>query len=337
MNATPLLGVTLYSFNHDWVAGRFDLDALLAAVAESGVGPGVEVVGFQSFRNFLALGADEIRSFRDSLDRYELIPTCLGSTIDVAIRRDRYLTTEERVDYLLPQMRAAHALGFPTVRIQLGADTAVLEAVVPEAERLGLRLGMEIHAPEGPNSGAVQRVRESYERIGSDCLGFIPDFSSTMNRVTPGLLRSFTAAGLTPDLAEILEEIWAEDGDPGERLGRFRAIAERHGASQHVIEAVTPAFTINGHVDPAEWADIIHQVFHIHAKFYEIDESGNESAIDYFANLAPFARAGYSGSISSEWEAHPWTPEAEMDTFDLIRRQQQLIRRAFEQLESEAA
>src|SRR3712207_9522812 len=45
------------------------------------------------------------------------------------------------------------------------------------------------------------------------------------------------------------------------------------------------AFNMHGHVDPAEWADIMPQVKHVHAKFYDIDEHGDEPAIDYPAKL----------------------------------------------------
>ncbi|MBX7445929.1 MULTISPECIES: sugar phosphate isomerase/epimerase [unclassified Arthrobacter] len=328
--AQPTLGVTLYSFNHEWVTARFTLEGLLKAVAEAGIGPGIEIVGFQSIRNFPHLEPGFAAHFRATLEENGLVQTSMGSVIDTAMRRDRYLTLEERAEYLAPQIQAAHDLGFPLVRIQLGAEPEVLERVVPLAERLGIRLGMEIHAPEGPNTEAVLKVREAYDRIGSEMLGFVPDFSSSMKRITPGLLDSFVRDGLNPQLVTPLEEIWAEKGDPGERLGRFRELAKERGATDAEIEMVTPAFTINGHINPAEWGDIVDQIFHVHAKFYSIDEHGKEPSIDYLANLAPLRDAGYSGTISSEWEAHPWTPEAEMDTFGLIQSQQALIRSVFQ-------
>ena len=46
------LGVTLYSMTNEWLARRFTLEQLLATVAELDLGPGVEMVGFQSLRGF---------------------------------------------------------------------------------------------------------------------------------------------------------------------------------------------------------------------------------------------------------------------------------------------
>lgn len=326
---TPLLGTTLYSFTNEWVTGRYSLTELLEEVAASEIGPGVEVVGFQSFRGYPHLEPDTIRDFRDTLDRLGLVPTSLAANIDLAIRTDRDLTTDERVDYTIPQLEAAAALGFPVVRIQIGADPATLERLVPVAERLGLHLGMEIHAPEGPATPKVLRYRELYDRLDSAALGFIPDFSSTMHRITAGLAQTFVDSGLPVELVDDLQRIWAQDGGQGERLGEFLELARGRGVSEHAAGTVAAAFTMNGHEDPAGWAELMPRVRHIHAKFYDVDESGQEPSIDYAANLLPLVEAGFEGSISSEWEAHSWTPNDELHTAELIRRHHDLMRRTF--------
>ena len=48
----PKLGVTLYSFTPDFHAGRYTFEDLVVEAAERGLGPGLEVIGFQSFRGF---------------------------------------------------------------------------------------------------------------------------------------------------------------------------------------------------------------------------------------------------------------------------------------------
>lgn len=325
-----ILGTTLYSFTNEWVTGRYSLEGLLELVAGSGIGPGVELVGFQSIRGFPDLDPEFVRGFRRTVDRLELVPTSLAANIDIAIRPDRVLTTDERVEYTVPQIQAAHALGFPVVRMQIGADPVTLERLVPTAERLGIHLGMEIHAPDGPRSERVLAVREFYDRIDSEALGFIPDFSSTMHRITEGLIGTFVEAGLPADLVPDLQRIWAEDGPQGERLTRFLELAEERGADTDAAHTVAAAFTMNGHEDPAGWAELMPRVRHIHAKFYEIDENGDEPSIDYFANLRPLRDAGFDGSISSEWEAHSWTPLDELRTAEIIRAQHDLMRRALE-------
>lgn len=324
---TPLLGTTLYSFTNEWVTGRYSLTGLLELVAQKNIGPGVELVGFQSIRGFPRLDRDFIRDFRDTVERLHLVPTSLAANIDIAIRPDRYLSTDERVEYTVPQIEAAHALGFPVVRIQIGADPATLERLVPVAERLNLHLGMEIHAPEGPQTAKVMAVRELYDRIDSDVLGFIPDFSSTMHSITPGLIGTFVEAGLPVELTDDLQRIWAGEGGQADRLQEFLELARSRGVPDVAANSVAAAFTMNGHEDPGGWAELMPRVHHIHAKFYDIDDNGDEPSIDYAANLRPLRDAGFAGSISSEWEAHSWVLNRDLETADLIRRHHALMER----------
>ena len=48
----PQMGVTLYSFTNPWLNRKFELDGLLREVAARGMGPNIEIIGFQSFKEF---------------------------------------------------------------------------------------------------------------------------------------------------------------------------------------------------------------------------------------------------------------------------------------------
>ena len=50
----PKLGVTLYSFTPEFHAGRYTVEQLIAKAAALDMGPGLEVIGFQSVRDPLA-------------------------------------------------------------------------------------------------------------------------------------------------------------------------------------------------------------------------------------------------------------------------------------------
>ena len=49
---TPIQGVTLYSFTRAFHGREYDLEGLIRKVAADGYGPGLEVIGFSSFRGF---------------------------------------------------------------------------------------------------------------------------------------------------------------------------------------------------------------------------------------------------------------------------------------------
>ena len=68
------------------------------------------------------------------------------------------------------------------------------------------------------------------------------------------------------------------------------------------------------------------QILHVHAKFYDIDENGQEPAIDYPELVRVFVEGGYRGYWSSEWEGHAFAELGEVDPLLLVRKQHDLIR-----------
>src|SRR4029450_8322194 len=65
---TITLGVTLYSMTNEWLAGRYTLPELVDEVARRGIGPGVELIGFQSLRGFPdQVSPQDLRSLRDAV------------------------------------------------------------------------------------------------------------------------------------------------------------------------------------------------------------------------------------------------------------------------------
>ena len=91
------------------------------------------------------------------------------------------------------------------------------------------------------------------------------------------------------------------------------------------------AFNMHGLVAPEEWLDIMPQIFHVHAKFYDIDENGDEPAMDIPRIVRQFVEGGYSGYLSSEWEGHAFADLGESDPVSLVAAQHRLMRRAVEE------
>lgn len=148
LQATGLkLGTTLYSFTTEFIMRRYSFEQLIARVAQLNLGPGLEMVGFQSIRGFPAVTDAFAERFRELITIHGLQPSCLAINADMALRRGQMLTIDEAVAYHEPQLRAAARLGFPTVRCQFAAPPEVLRRLVPLAEKLEIKMGPEIHAP----------------------------------------------------------------------------------------------------------------------------------------------------------------------------------------------
>jgi sugar phosphate isomerase/epimerase len=322
------LGLTLYSLTSEWAAGRYDLPGLLDVVDEAGIGPGIEIVASQTLRTYPLVTDEFVREWRAAFDRHGFVPSSFGANLDMGRRRDRDMTPDEEYEFTVAQFRSARALGFPLVRIQ-SAEPELIRRLMPVAEELDLTLGWEIHAPLGPNSPKVLEIRELYEEIGSPRLGFVADFSATMHGMSPTILRKLGSMGLAGEDLERLQQIWATDAGIDARHAEFVEYLRGRGiAPESLGPFARLAFNMHGHVDPAEWADIMPRIVHVHAKFYDIDENGEEPAIDYPALLRVFVDGGYSGFFSSEWEGHAFADLDEADPVDLVRRQHELIRRS---------
>lgn len=322
------LGLTLYSLTSEWAAGRYDLAGLLDAVAEAGIGPGIEFNASQMLRSYPDLDPEFVREWHAAFDRHGFAPSSFGCNLDMGRRRDRDMTEDEEYEFTVAQLRAAHALGFTTARYQ-SATPSLIRRLVPVAEELDLRLGWELHAPLGPNSPKVMAIREMYDEVQSDRLGFVADFSSTMRGMSPALFHGLRKKGLDDEGLAELQRIWIKPDDINARHAEFVEYLNSRGIAPESLGSFARlAFNMHGHVPVEEWRDIMHQIVHVHAKFYDIDENGDEPAIDYPALVKVFVDEGWSGYWSSEWEGHAFLDLDEADPLDLVRKQHDLIRRS---------
>ena len=308
-NNGPILGTTIYSFTNDWQLRLYALDQLIAKVAELSLGPAVEVVGFQSFRGYPDVSDEFARHFRVLFEKHGLMPSCLGANCDVGRRRDRLMNTDEILDYLQRQLVTAQKLGFPVMRIQAFVGPKVFEKLVPLAEKAGVHVACELHSPLSINNPEVVALRECYDRVGSPNIGFIPDFSCTMNKVPEGYWNSLRLIGASEILIETAKDIWKTNKSNPEKFAALAETATRVGANPAVTGRLNQSMTMFGHMPVADWVELLPYVRHIHGKFYEVDESGNETSIPYPEIMALLKKEGYQGTISAEWEGHAFTPD----------------------------
>jgi sugar phosphate isomerase/epimerase len=194
------LGVTLYSFTNPFHARELSFEQLLARVAELKLGPGVEVIGFQSIRGFPEVSDAFAERFRELMAKYGLKPSALSVNADAAIRRGTMMSVEETVAYLEPQLRAAAKLGFPVVRSQFAAPPEAIRRLLPLIEKLEIRVGPEVHAPLGVNSPPVLAYREMYAKVNSPFLGFVISRRSTW-RCRSGAVRANRPGSATSSIA----------------------------------------------------------------------------------------------------------------------------------------
>jgi sugar phosphate isomerase/epimerase len=321
----PKLGITLFSLTLEMRRPDYSLEGMIRRVAELDLGPGLELVGFQSIRNWPNLDGEFVREFRDLVEGCELVQTAMSMNLDLARRRDRRMTEDEALAYLEAQMEAAKRLGFPIGKSAILSTRSFVEGLARITERLDMKFGVEVHSPESVDSPHVAELRELFDAVGSPRLGFVPDFSSSMHDVPPSLVAAHRASGMSQQLIDLVSEVWHSDSSMPEKFGRFAEEANALGASPGDRGKLNMVLTMHGRMDPQRWQELMPQVIHVHGKFYGIDEDGNEPSIDHETIMDVFVQSGYTGYISSEWEGHAYTDA--MDGYAVCRAQQDLMRR----------
>lgn len=323
----PQVGATLYAFTNEWLTRQYDLEGLLREVAARGMGPNIEIIGFQSFKEFPDVSDAYAEGFRALMDEIGL------RAVSCAINSDRFLKPgqqpiddETLVEYHKRQLRSAKKLGFELVRSQFALPPHLLPALVPTLDELDLRMGVEVHAPMWAGHPAVRAYAEMYDRLDTPLLGWIPDFGGTASRIPESMLQAARATGAAESLLDKLKEVWLEPGMSHEKAGRLREWALAQGHAPLHIQAASLAFFILSNNDPRSWADLVDRTIHIHGKFYGMTDAGTEEAIDYQTILPLFRDGGFTGTMVSEWEGHAYDTR---DAFEQVRRHQEMCRGIF--------
>ena len=325
--AGPQVGVTLYSFTNAWLNRKFELEGLLREVARRGMGPNIEIIGFQTFKEFPDVSDDFAARFKDLMAETGL------KAVSCAINSDRFMRPGQQpiddaslIEYHKRQLRSAKKMGFGLVRYQFALPVELLPQIAPYAEELDIRMGVEVHAPMWAGHPAVQAYGEMYDKLDTPYLGWIPDFGGTASRIPESMLNAARAVGASESLLDRLKQVWLEPGMSHEKAGRLREWALAEGHDPLHIQAASLAFFILSNHDPKSWAALVDRTIHIHGKFYGRGADGKEEAIDYGTILPLFRDGGFTGTLVSEWEGHAYMGD---DGFEQVEAHQAMCRRIF--------
>jgi hypothetical protein len=187
---------------------------------------------------------------------------------------------------------------------------------------------VEIHAPLTIDAPPVAALKETFTRLDTPWLGFIPDMSSSMRAIPGAVDDAHRSAGISPELTTLTKDLWAE---PGPTMAKFPELEQRAaeaGATPAQVGNLKMLFTMHGKMDPERWAEFFPHVVHVHGKFYGI-EDGRDPSIDWPAVARVLVEQGYAGFISSEYEAHAYSDR--YDPFDQIRAQHDMLKRLLEE------
>jgi sugar phosphate isomerase/epimerase len=316
---TPRLGLTLFSFTREFWLRQWTLEECLQRAGQLGEGIGLELVGAQSLPEYPGLTPPVERQLRSAFERYGLVPTCYGAHVERGRVPGRVASLDETVEIIEDEIDIATRLGFPLLRLQT-ATAAVLERLVDAAERAGVRIVVELHARpiETPE---MQELLALMDRLQSPHLGFILDFGAIMTRVPASFLELGRREGVPEAIIDFTRDSWEAGVSLDEAL-----LAGSHAAIPgDAIGWVRACWSMFHRTDAATIDQVLPHLAHVHAKFFGIDEHGEEPTIPYESILARLRDGGYQGYLSSEYLS--WRQAHETDSFEQVRAHHAMMRR----------
>jgi sugar phosphate isomerase/epimerase len=304
---TPRLGLTLFSFTREFWLRQWTLEDCLERAAALGDDIGLEIVGAQSLPSYPDLTDADERWLRDAIERHGLVPTCYGAHVERGRVPGRVASLDETADIIEREIDIAVRLGFGLVRVQT-ATAAILERLLPAAERAGVQVVVELHA-RPITTPEMQEALALLERLQTPHLGFIVDLGAIMTRVPESFLELGRREGVPEPVIDSTREAWESGAPlPPDADGWARACWSMfHRTAPETIDQVLP------------------HLAHVHAKFFGIDEHGDEPTIPYAEILSRLRDGGFTGALSSEYLS--WRDADETDSFEQVRAHHAMMRR----------
>lgn len=343
--------VSLYSYQDEYYNKQLDLEGCLRETSKTGA-TGVELLAEQMIRCFPdPIETEEFRArWFGWMKKYNLTPSCYDAFLENRLYDNRTLTLQEQIRMMQRDLRMASLLGFPIIRTLVSTPMDVIEGSLEYAQKVGVKIGLEVHAPFSMNSTWADGYLDMIRRTGTKFFGFIPDMGIFCRNIPDVTRDEFRRKGATEAGLRIVDDWFAERVEHGFikirydlNLGRANMEYREANGLPKVLEDIRKAggneadlgyannaFTYSWS-DPQDIIDNIDVIFHTHAKCYNTDENYVETATAILEVVSAFKKAGYKGFLSTEYEGGEHLRSfRDVDSIEQVRRHQEALRRAIE-------
>ena len=323
-------GVSLYCYQELFYRGLMSLEDCVAAAAATGA-DGAEMVLDQMVPGYPSIRYNLSPEFRAHwlalMDKYRMKPIALDVYGETRLYRHRTRSDDELITEMTELLRTAKDLNMDLVRMSFHLPPTVIEAMVPRAEDMDIRFGVEVHAPHHLDGAWVQSNIELIERTGTRHFGLIPDLG-TFSRTIPRLvLDQAQRQGAQPHVIQFLEQVYAAGGErPQDLVAQVKAMGGNDADEWLAIRVLISVWTWH---EPRLLERLAKYIIHVHAKFYEMTPEGREPDIAYDEIMQSLIDAGYEGYLMSEYEGQRLIHGVDKgyDEVEQVRRHQAMLQR----------
>ncbi len=293
--------VSLYGFEERFVdVPEYGVEEMFIELNQLGVDK-CELIGSMVFDQYPRPKATEIAAVLAAAGKYGITVNSYGGYLDKGKISGHDATDADLMLDITADLMTAHDLGATYLRSG-DIPLHLLEASAAMAERYGVRIGIEIHAPHKPSDASVQAMLAKMDEIDSPYLGMVPDFGCFIERPAQPALDRHIANGANPELLNYV----IENRHAGlDEAGMQARIAEMGGgeAEKWAISEMF-GFLSFGPADIEGFKTLLHRVQYFHSKFYHVTEDLTDPQIPVEKLLAAIVESGFEGVLLSEYEGH---------------------------------
>jgi len=316
---------TLCASSFNWapeiVAARRTARDIVAGIADTAAKT-IELEPGLVWRSFPDPRGSEVDELRNALAAKDARISIVGASLDDFAPPARRRSLQERLDFLVPQLRAAHRVGATGVRLPLGqAGTELLKLVQPLLHELNLVLLEEIQGQQILDSPATASALDAIAALGDGRIRVLVDISMLMPALPVSYLGELEQGGLAPDLMRRLAHDWRDPATTDAVLDLLLT-----GKVPPRIHTLFMNLLIRlGRSSARDLQDILPLVGAFHLKFWDLDDDGGRVSQPLRELGVLLSRHGFAGTLTSEWGGHEWLRD---DPTDMTRRHLALAKEA---------
>ena len=328
--------VSLYSYQENFYLGKLDLEGCIAQAAKTGA-TGIELIPEQNCADEYLDPSDKfVGQWNEWMAKYSVEPCCLDIFYDYKLYGNRILTWGEQVSMYTSAFRFAKKLGFPIVRGMLTTPIKLVEMMIPIAQDMGVKMGIEIHSPYSLQSKYCLDLYELADKYNTKCIGIIPDTGIYVARPSATIVNKFIRAGAKKEIADYVCKAYLDkvpQDQAAEQVSRMDPGPLDHAVFKRVYFA--------NYDDPQLLGKYIDYILHVHGKCWQMLDNCTEASVDTETPLRVLMDHGYTGYIATEYEGqryfHDMGCQENADEIEEVRRHQEMLRRLISSLSSKSA
>jgi len=298
------LGITLYCYTNEYVSGKWSLEDCIREAKLAGA-EGFEIVATQMIPSYPYVSDKFLGEISAMCNYYDIEAVSYAANMDRGMRGDRHLTEDEMLSMAINDVVQANKMGCKVMREQYLLSPAALGKLAPYAEAYNVKVGIEIHNPETPNTPIMREYLDVIKKSGSHHIGFVPDFGLFATAPNKPMWDDALAAGTPVELLEKAKQMRL-DGVPQDEATAEMAKLGANGACMGAVQGMYGfvQFRKDCKAELEGLKEIMPYCYHMHGKFHYMYENLHEASIPYNEIMPVIAASDFDGYIVSEYEDH---------------------------------